>query len=92
MHVLVCVYDCLCFCIYVCIYECICAYMDDFISLKTMPFVFLNYLNENFQQCTKMNVKKCTLLLPPFSNQFEKIFTLLYLQCLFDLLVNVLHD
>ena len=72
MHVLVCahvyVYDCLYFCMYICrcIYVCICVYMYGFISVKIMHFFFfLNFLNEKFQQCTKVRRSKCTLLLPP---------------------------
>ena len=45
------------------------------------------------RQCCCTSVQKCTLLLPPFFlNQFVKLFTLLYLQCLFDLLVNALYE
>ena len=53
--------------------------MDFFISLNIMPFLFfLNFLDEKFQQCTKLKRSKCVYFyFQLFFNQFVKLLTLL---------------
>ena len=68
MYVLVCVYtyvyDCLYFCICICIYTNVYVYvyvyiwMVLFLSKLCLFFFFLTFLNEHFQQCTKVKCSK----------------------------------
>ena len=76
---------------YVYIYVCICVYMDGFILSKIC--LFLEFYKLQFSTMYKDEAfKSAHFCFHIFSNKFVKLFTLLYLQCLFDLLVNVLHD
>ena len=73
--------DCVCMTVnasvHICMYEC---FQNSIYRMKI------------FNNVQKRSVQNRSLLLPPFFNQLVKLFTLLSLQCLFDLLVNVLHD
>ena len=93
MYVLVCVYtyvyDCLYFCICICIYTNVYVYiwMVLFLSKLCLFFFFLTFLNENFQQCTKV---KCSKVYTSASAFFSRsiceiidIVIYIYIQCLF---------
>ena len=73
-------------CVYVCEYVCqffIYIYVYVFF-LITEIFLLTMYKVEAFRS-VHFRFYFC-------ANQYVKLFMLLYLQCLFDLLVNVLHD
>ena len=67
--------------IYMCMYA--------FISLNITLFYLLNKTKQ-FTKVKRSNVHTSASTF--FSNYFAKLLTLLYLQCLFDLLVDLLHD
>ena len=89
------VYDCLCFCnykcmyvdVYICMHVCMYIYGWFHFSQNYAFFFFLNFLIEQFQQFTGMRHSKvCTSASTFF------LHSQLYLQCLFNLLVNIFND
>ena len=60
---------------------------------KIMLFsIFFNSPNQNFQQCTNVRRAQEKLLLSHYFQSISRLFSLLYLQCLLDLFVNILLD